>query len=94
VASGKACGLVSASDGSSHQPKPNQEEKERAYDQAEPKPAHRIAGAAILGQVFDHFGWTACVAGIGVSLAVAALLALFLETPLEPEAMKHGGHRP
>jgi MFS transporter, YNFM family, putative membrane transport protein len=51
-----------------------------------------LAGAAILGQVFDHFGWTACVTGIGVSLAVAALLALFLETPVEPEAMKHAVH--
>jgi YNFM family putative membrane transporter len=52
-----------------------------------------LAGAAILGQVFDRFGWAACVAGIGVSLAVAALLALFLETPVEPEAMKQGLHR-
>jgi len=33
-------------------------------------------GAAVLGQLFDRFGWTACVAGIGVSLLVAALLAL------------------
>jgi MFS transporter, YNFM family, putative membrane transport protein len=52
-----------------------------------------LAGAAILGQVFDHFGWAACVAGIGVSLAVAALLALFLETPVEPEVMKRAVHR-
>jgi MFS transporter, YNFM family, putative membrane transport protein len=51
-----------------------------------------LAGAAILGQVFDHFGWNACVAGIGLSLAVAALLALFLETPVELEAMKHAVH--
>jgi MFS transporter, YNFM family, putative membrane transport protein len=29
----------------------------------------------VLGEVFDHFGWTACVAGIGASLAVAAWLA-------------------
>jgi predicted MFS family arabinose efflux permease len=33
-----------------------------------------LVGSAILGQLFDRFGWTACVAGIGVSLAVAALL--------------------
>jgi hypothetical protein len=30
---------------------------------------------------------TACVAGIGVSLLVAALLALFLKTPMAPEGM-------
>ena len=51
-----------------------------------------LAGAAILGQLFDRFGWAACVAGIGVSLLIAAVLALFLETPLEPEAMKHAVH--
>jgi MFS transporter, YNFM family, putative membrane transport protein len=48
-----------------------------------------LAGAAILGQLFDRFGWGACVAGIGVSLLVAALLALFLRTPMAPEAMRH-----
>jgi predicted MFS family arabinose efflux permease len=34
-----------------------------------------LVGSAVLGQVFDRFGWEACVAGIGASLAVAALLA-------------------
>jgi YNFM family putative membrane transporter len=34
-----------------------------------------LAGSAVLGQLFDRFGWAACVAGIGFSLAVAALLA-------------------
>jgi predicted MFS family arabinose efflux permease len=34
-----------------------------------------MVGSAILGQVFDSRGWEACVAGIGVALAVAALLA-------------------
>jgi predicted MFS family arabinose efflux permease len=34
-----------------------------------------MAGSAVLGTVFDRFGWPACVAGIGLSLAVAALLA-------------------
>ena len=48
-----------------------------------------LAGAAVLGQLFDRYGWTACVAGIGASLLVAAVLALFLETPLEPAAAKH-----
>jgi hypothetical protein len=28
----------------------------------------------VLGLLFDHFGWTACVAGVGASLALAALL--------------------
>ena len=34
-----------------------------------------MAGSAVLGAIFDRFGWTACVAGIGASLAVAAWLA-------------------
>jgi hypothetical protein len=29
----------------------------------------------VLGEIFDRFGWTACVAGIGASFAVAAWLA-------------------
>ena len=33
---------------------------------------------------FDMFGWTACVGGIAVSLLVAALLAIFLRTPMTP----------
>jgi predicted MFS family arabinose efflux permease len=33
-----------------------------------------LVGTAILGQLFDRFGWTACVAGVGAALAVAALL--------------------
>ena len=33
-----------------------------------------LMGAAVLGQLFDRFGWEACVAGIGVSLLIAALL--------------------
>ncbi len=45
-----------------------------------------LIGSAVLGVVFDMLGWTACVIGIGVSLAVAAVLALSLETPLSPEA--------
>ena len=38
-----------------------------------------LIGAAVLGQVFDRFGWTACVAGIGASLALAAVLAAHLK---------------
>jgi MFS transporter, YNFM family, putative membrane transport protein len=48
-----------------------------------------LAGAAILGQIFDRFGWPACVGGIGVSLLVAAVLALFLKTPMAPEGLAH-----
>src|SRR5262249_19196849 len=40
-----------------------------------------LIGAAVLGQVFDRYGWTACVAGVGVSLALAALLAMRLHVP-------------
>lgn len=44
-----------------------------------------LIGSAVLGVIFDMFGWTACVAGIGISLVVAALLAFSLKTPLAPE---------
>lgn len=40
-----------------------------------------LIGSALLGQIFDRFGWKACVAGIGVSLAVAAWLTTYLEVP-------------
>jgi MFS transporter, YNFM family, putative membrane transport protein len=33
-----------------------------------------LVGSAVLGQLFDNFGWTACVAGVAASLAGAALL--------------------
>lgn len=42
-----------------------------------------LIGSAVLGVIFDMYGWAACVAGIGVSLAVAAMLAVALKTPLE-----------
>jgi YNFM family putative membrane transporter len=45
-----------------------------------------LIGSAVLGIVFDMFGWTACVIGIGVSLIIAGVLALSLETPFSPEA--------
>jgi MFS transporter, YNFM family, putative membrane transport protein len=44
-----------------------------------------LVGAALLGQIFDRFGWEACVAGIGVSLVLAALLALSLKTRMSPK---------
>ena len=37
-----------------------------------------LVGAALLGQVFDRFGWPPCVIAIGLSLALAAALAAFL----------------
>jgi MFS transporter, YNFM family, putative membrane transport protein len=40
-----------------------------------------ITGSVVLGWLFDHFGWAACVAGIGSSLALAAVLALQLKLP-------------
>ena len=40
-----------------------------------------LAGTAVLGRVFDGFGWPACVAGIGVSLLLAAALTFRLRLP-------------
>jgi predicted MFS family arabinose efflux permease len=37
-----------------------------------------LAGSAVLGQVFDRFGWTACVMGIGASLVLASVLTVRL----------------
>ncbi len=37
-----------------------------------------LIGSAILGQIYDRFGWSACVAGIGVSLVFAAWLTRYL----------------
>ncbi|MBQ0822035.1 MFS transporter [Microvirga sp. HBU67558] len=45
-----------------------------------------LVGSAVLGQVFDRFGWGACVTGVGISLLAASLLAVRLrpmaESPL------------
>src|SRR5438046_2990205 len=40
-----------------------------------------IVGSIVLGQLFDRFGWAACVAGIGAALLLAALLAFRLKMP-------------
>jgi sugar phosphate permease len=48
-----------------------------------------LVGSAVLGLIFDIFGWTACVAGIAGSLLVAALLAIFLKSPMQPAAIAH-----
>jgi predicted MFS family arabinose efflux permease len=40
-----------------------------------------LVGSAVLGQVFDRLGWTACVAGIAVSLGLAWVLSARLRLP-------------
>lgn len=42
-----------------------------------------LVGSAVLGQLFDRFGWTACVAGVGATLIVAGLLTTRLRLPPE-----------
>jgi MFS transporter, YNFM family, putative membrane transport protein len=39
-----------------------------------------LVGTAILGQLFDRFGWAACVGGVAASLGAAAWLAKRLKT--------------
>ena len=46
-----------------------------------------LIGSAVLGVLFDMFGWTACVGGVATALIVAALLAIFLKTPMAPEGL-------
>jgi predicted MFS family arabinose efflux permease len=43
-----------------------------------------LVGSAVLGQVFDRFGWAACVAGIGLALGLAAILAVRVRMPPAP----------
>ena len=38
-----------------------------------------LAGTAVLGRLFDAFGWPACVFGVGVALGAAALLTFALK---------------
>jgi predicted MFS family arabinose efflux permease len=41
-----------------------------------------LIGSIVLGQLFDHLGWSACIAGVGASLVAAALLTgLLVLTP-------------
>ncbi len=49
-----------------------------------------LAGSAVLGQLFDHLGWTACVAGIGASLVLGMVLAVRLE--IRPAAGPSAAH--
>ena len=43
-----------------------------------------LVGTAILGQIFDRIGWPACVAGIGLALGAAAVLAHWLKLQADP----------
>jgi predicted MFS family arabinose efflux permease len=43
-----------------------------------------LVGSAVLGQIFDRFGWSACVSGIALSLVVASALAFRLKEPVAP----------
>src|SRR6516162_1704122 len=43
-----------------------------------------LVGTAILGQIFDRIGWPACVAGIGLALGAAAMLAHRLKLQADP----------
>lgn len=38
-----------------------------------------LVGTAVLGRLFDSYGWHACVAGVGAALAVAAVLTFSLK---------------
>jgi predicted MFS family arabinose efflux permease len=40
-----------------------------------------MAGTACLGQLFDRFGWPACVAGVGGAILVAGVLAILVAEP-------------
>ena len=39
-----------------------------------------LAGAAVIGQLFDRLGWTAAVIGVGLALAIAAAIGLRLRS--------------
>jgi predicted MFS family arabinose efflux permease len=48
-----------------------------------------LAGAFVLGQAFDRVGWAASVAGVGLALALAGLLAFQLKlAPAEHAAQQ------
>ena len=56
-----------------------------------------LVGSAVLGQLYVQVGWSACVAGIGVALAIAALLTANLTRPTSPAPQsmlpRHGTDR-
>jgi MFS transporter, YNFM family, putative membrane transport protein len=41
-----------------------------------------LVGSAALGQMFDHFGWRACVAGVAAALALGCILTTNLKLRL------------
>ena len=43
-----------------------------------------LVGAAVLGQLFDKIGWTACVTGIAAALLVATAITPSLRLPQQP----------
>jgi predicted MFS family arabinose efflux permease len=40
-----------------------------------------MVGSAVLGQLFDHLGWSACIAGVGAALLVAGVFTARLRLP-------------
>ena len=48
-----------------------------------------LAGSALVGQLFDRFGWTVAVIGISGGVLLAAWLAFYLHAP---DADKAGAH--
>jgi MFS transporter, YNFM family, putative membrane transport protein len=55
-----------------------------------------LVGSAILGVLFDQYGWAACIIGVGVSLFVAVVLATGLKAKREttPSTMTTVSHAP
>jgi predicted MFS family arabinose efflux permease len=47
-----------------------------------------LAGTAVLGLAYDWLGWTACVVGIGLALAMAMILTSWLRLPWSPAAAR------
>lgn len=46
-----------------------------------------LVGSAVLGQLFDRFGWPACVMGVGASLLLGCLLTARLRLPKQAAAV-------
>jgi len=51
-----------------------------------------MVGTAVLGQLFDRLGWTACVAGVGASLLAAAMLTAQLDFRQTKETANEAGN--
>jgi len=50
-----------------------------------------LAGSAVLGQAFDRMGWPAAVAGVGLALAIAAVLGFNLRIASAKNKIRQGG---